>query len=457
MEMFDLIILGGGPAGYNAALKAGHAGLKTVIIEKRALGGVCLNEGCIPSKALLYSAKVYDYTKHASQYGVTVEGSSIDQKKVIARKNKVVKTLVGGIGMQEKAAGVTVVYAEAMIQGKDEEGFKVAAGDKVYCGKQMLLATGSMPVIPPIPGLREGVESGFVMTNREVLDLEEIPAELVVIGGGVIGLEMASYYNSVGSNVTVIEMLDHIGGPTDADIAKILLGNYKKKGINFCLKCKVTGVTADGVSYEDENGKAVTVKANKVLCSIGRRAVTTGYGLENLNVYMERGAVKTDEYMKTSIAGLYAAGDINGVSMLAHTAYREGEVAINNILGKKDRMRYNAIPSVIYTNPEVGAVGETEATAKAKGYDVEVVKLTMNYSGRYVAENEGGDGIVKVIVDKKYNRVLGVHMIANYASEIIYGAAMMVETEMTLDNLKEIVFPHPTVCEVIREALFEVK
>ncbi len=457
MEMFDLVILGGGPAGYNAALKAGHAGLKTVLIEKRALGGVCLNEGCVPSKALLYSAKVYDYTKHASQYGVKVDGSSIDQKAVIARKNKVVKTLVGGIGMQEKAAGVKVVFAEAMIEGKDADGFKVKAGDEVYCGKQMLLATGSMPVIPPIPGLREGVESGFVMTNREVLDLEEIPKDMVVIGGGVIGLEMASYYNSVGANVTVIEMLDHIAGPTDADIAKILLGNYQKKGINFCLKCAVKSLTNDSVTYENEKGELVTVKADKVLCSIGRRAVTTGYGLENLNVYMERGAVKTDEYMKTNIPGLYAAGDINGMSMLAHTAYREGEVAINNILGKKDRMRYNAIPSVIYTNPEVGAVGETEASAKAKGYDVEVVNLTMNYSGRYVAENEGGNGIVKVIVDKKYNRVLGVHMIANYASEIIYGAAMMVETEMTIDSLKEVVFPHPTVCEVIREALFEVK
>ena len=161
--------------------------------------------------------------------------------------------------------------------------------------------------------------------------------------------------------------------------------------------------------------------------------------------------------MRTNVAGVYATGDVNGKSMLAHTAYREGEVAINNILGKKDRMRYNAIPSVIYTNPEVGAVGETEASAKAKGYDVEVVNLTMNYSGRYVAENEGGNGIVKVIVDKKYNRVLGVHMIANYASEIIYGAAMMVETEMTLDSLKEIVFPHPTVCEVIREAMFTIE
>ncbi len=344
-----------------------------------------------------------------------------------------------------------------MIQGRDAEGFKVTVGDAEYCGDQMLICTGSAPVVPPIPGLREGVASGFVMTNREVLDLEEIPKDLVVIGGGVIGLEMASYYNSVGSNVTVIEMLDHIAGPTDGDIAKILLGNYKAKGINFCLKCKVTGVGTDSVSYEDEKGNPVTVKADKVLCSIGRRAVTTGFGLENLNVFMDRGAIVTDDQMRTNIAGLYAAGDVNGKVMLAHTAYREGEVAVNTMLGKKDTMRYNAIPSVIYTNPEVGAVGETEESAKAKGLDVEIAKLTMKFSGRYVAENENGDGICKVIVDKKYKRVLGVHMIANYASELIYGAAAMIETEMTVDSLKEIVFPHPTVCEVIREALFEIK
>ncbi len=457
MEKFDLVILGGGPAGYNAALRASAGGLKTVLIEKRALGGVCLNEGCVPSKALLYSAKVYDYAKHASTYGVTVSSASIDQKAVVARKNKVIKTLVSGIAAQEKGAGVKVVIGEGMIEGRDSDGFKVKVGDEVYCGSQMLLCTGSAPSVPPIPGLREGVASGFVMTNKEVLDLEEIPAELVILGGGVIGLEMASYYNSVGSHVTVIEMLDHIAGPTDGDISKILLKNYKDKGITFCLKCKVTSVGADSVSYEDETGKPVTVKADKVLCSMGRRAVTTGYGLENLNVYMERGAVVTDDQMRTNIAGLYAAGDINGKIMLAHTAYREGEVAVNTMLGKKDTMRYHAIPSVIYTNPEVGSVGETEESAKAKGLDVEIAKLTMRYSGRYVAENEGGDGICKVIVDKKYKRVLGVHMIANYAAELIYGAAAMIETEMTVDNLKEIVFPHPTVCEVIREALFEIK
>jgi len=387
---------------------------------------------------------------------VKVEGSSIDQNYVIDRKDKVVKTLVSGIGMSMKKHGVKVVNAEGYIQGRSDEGFSVKAGEEEFVGKQLLICTGSVPVIPPIPGLRENVETGFVMTNREVLDLREIPKKLVVIGGGVIGLEMASYYNSVGSEVTVIEMLDKIAGPTDGEISKILLNNYAKKGITFKLGCKVTGVENGKVLYE-EKGQQQVAEADKVLCSIGRRAFTQDIGLDNIAVYTERGAIVTDEYMKTNIAGVYAAGDVNGKSMLAHTAYREGEVAVNNMLGKKDRMRYNAIPSVIYTNPEVGAVGETEESAKAKGLDVQIVNLPLMYSGRYVAENMKADGIVKVLVDKKYKNIVGVHMIGSYASEIIYGAAMMVETETPVNDLKEIVFPHPTVGEVIREALFEVK
>ncbi len=456
MQLFDLVILGGGPAGYNAAEKAAANGLKTAVIEKRALGGVCLNEGCIPSKSLLYSAKIFDYANHGDKYGITVTGAAIDQKAVVARKNNVVKSLVAGIGMKMKKHGVTVVNADGEILGRTENGFEVAANGDVYAGKYMLIATGSAPVIPPLPGLREGVESGFVMTNREVLDLEEIPENLVVIGGGVIGLEMASYYNSVGSKVTVIEMLDHIAGNTDGEIAKKLQSNYAKKGVEFKLGCKVTVVGTDNVTYENAKGETETVKADKVLCSIGRRAVTQGFGLEKLNVELERGAIKTDEQMKTNVAGLYAAGDVNGISMLAHTAYREGEVAVNNILGKRDRMRYNAIPAVIYTNPEVACVGETLESAKAKGMDAVCENLTLRYSGRYVAENEGGDGIVKVIADKNTNTIVGVHMIGNYASEIIYGAAMMIETQIDIENLKELVFPHPSVCEVIREALFEI-
>ncbi len=454
--MYDLIVIGGGPAGYLAAERAGHAGLNTLVIEKRAMGGVCLNEGCIPSKALLNSAKMYDHAKHSDVYGVHVEGVTIDQKQVVARKNKVVATLVGGVEAAMKANKVKVVKEEAYIEGKTSEGFSVKAGGEVYTAKQLLIATGSSPVVPPIPGAKEGLANGFVMTNREVLDLQEIPAQLVIVGGGVIGLEMASYYNSVGSKVTVIEMLDHIAGPTDRQISSILQKNYEKKGVTFKLGCKVTGIGTDSVSFE-ENGQACTVAADKVLLSIGRRAVTQGFGLENLNVYTERGAIVTDEFGRTNIAGVWAAGDVNGKSMLAHTAYREAEVAINNIIGKKDRMRYNAIPSVIYTNPEVAGVGETEETAKAKGLDVEIVNITMKYSGRYVAENEGGDGICKILMDKKYRTIVGAHLIGGYASEIIYGAAMMIETEMTIEDLKEIVFPHPSVSEIIREALFMFK
>ena len=229
----------------------------------------------------------------------------------------------------------------------------------------------------------------------------------------------------------------------------------EKKGITFKLGAKVTEVKKNAVVFE-KDGKTEEIPADKVLLSIGRRASTKDIGLESLGVLTERGAIVTDRFMKTNIPNVYAVGDVNGHSMLAHTAYREAEVAVNNILGKKDIMRYNAIPAVIYTNPEVGSVGETEETAKAKGMDVEVANITMNYSGRYVAENEGGNGICKVIVDKKTRRLVGCHMLANYASEIIVSAGIMIETEMRVDDIKEIVFPHPTVCEIVREGIFQL-
>ncbi len=453
--MYDLIVIGGGPAGYLAAERAGHAKLKTLLIEKRFVGGVCLNEGCVPSKALLYSAKIADNASHGDLYGVKAENVSIDHPAVIARKNKVVKTLVGGIRSQLKRFGVELVEAEAKIAGRSEGGFAVEAGGQRYEGKRLLICTGSVPVMPPIPGLREGFDAGFVLTNREILDLDHVPQNLVVIGGGVIGLEMASYFNSAGSKVTVIEMLDHIAGNTDREIGKILQKNYQKKGVTFNLNAKVVEVGKDYVAYE-KDGKREQVPADKVLCSIGRRAFTDNLGVDTLGVEVERGAIKTDEHGQTNIPGVYAAGDVNGKSMLAHTAYREAEVAINHMLGKKDRMRYNAIPAVIYTNPEVGSVGETEETAKAKGLDYECANITMKFSGRYVAENEGGDGIAKVLVDKKYRNILGVHLIGNYASEIIFGAVTMMEAELCVEDIKEIVFPHPTVCEILREAIFEL-
>ncbi|MBQ7968379.1 MAG: dihydrolipoyl dehydrogenase [Clostridia bacterium] len=453
--MYDLIVIGGGPGGYNAAEKAAHGGLKTLVIEKRAMGGVCLNEGCIPTKTLLYSAKIYDYAKHSESYGVKFAGAEIDHAKVVERKGKVVKTLVSGIEGTMKRAGVEVVKEVAEIKEKTAEGFVVKAGDKEYTGKQLLICAGSEAAVPPIPGLREAVASGFAKTNREILDMTTVPKELVVIGGGVIGLEMASYFNSIGSNVKVIEMLDHIAGPTDSEISALLLKNYKKKGVEFLLSAKVTSVGTDCVNYEI-GGEAKTVKADCVLVSIGRRPSTAGLGLENIGVLTERGAIVTTDEGKTNVPGVWAAGDINGKSMLAHTAYREGEVCINNILGKKDKVNYNAIPAVIYTNPEVASVGETSETVKAKGLDAKVESYTLRYSGRYIAENEGGDGIVKIIIDKNHRTILGVHMIGTYASEIIYGAAMMVENEMRVEDVHKMVFPHPTVCEVIREGLFQI-
>ncbi len=453
--LYDLIILGGGPAGYNAAERAAHSGLKTLVVEGRAIGGVCLNEGCIPTKTLLYSAKIYDYARHGEEYGVKFGSAELDHPFVIERKNKVVKMLVGGIASTLKKAGVDVAGENGVISGRDPEGFSVRTNSAEYKGKQLLICTGSLASVPPIEGLREAVSSGFAMTNREILDLKKIPEKLVVIGGGIIGLEMASYFNSAGSKVTVVEMLDHIAGPTDRDLSAVLQKNYTKKGISFVLNAKVTSVGKDRVSFELA-GKQESVPADLVLVSIGRRPQTQDIGLENIGVLCERGAILTNEACKTNVAGVWAAGDVNGKSMLAHTAYREGEVAVNNMTGKKDRINYLSIPSVIYTNPEVAAVGETEESAREKGLDIIVKTITCKMSGRYVAENEGGDGILKIIVGKEHKNILGIHMIGSYASEIIYGAAMMVEKEMRVSDLQKQVFPHPTVSEVLREALFSI-
>ncbi len=456
MEIYDLVVIGGGPAGYLAAERAGHAGLKTLVIEKREFGGVCLNEGCVPSKTLLNSAKVLDYANHAEAYGVKVEGkNSIDQKFVVERKKGVVKMLVSGVKATLKRNKVETLNAEAFIEGKAEGGYAIKAGDKKVVAKRLIISTGSTASMPPIPGLKEQYEAGYVLTNREILDLEVIPKSMVVIGGGVIGLEMASYFSSVGTKVTVIEMLNKIAGPTEAEISSILQKSLEKKGVVFNLGCAVKSIEKDGVVFE-RDGKTEKIMADKVLASIGRRPVTQGFGLENIGVNLERGAIVTDDCMRTNVANVYATGDVNAKVMLAHTAYRESEVAINNILGKKDKMRYNVIPSVIYTNPEVGSVGETEESAKAKGLDVKVVSIPMTYSGRYIAENTTLDGICKLVVNKKTNTLIGAHIIGSYAGEFIVSVSAMIDLEVDIENIKKLVFPHPTVCEIVREAIFQI-
>ncbi len=451
--MIDLLIIGGGPAGYVAAERAGHHGLQVVLFEKKSMGGVCLNEGCIPTKTLLYSAKTYENALHGDKYGVYGENIRFDFGKIMARKNKIVRKLVAGVKSKMKENNVTVIDGEAMIQGRSEKGVEVTCNGESYLVKNLLICTGSEASVPPIPGLAEAGDT--ILTNREILDLKELPQSLVVIGGGVIGMEFASFYNSLGVKVTIVEMLPEILGGLDFEISAMLRDIYTKKGIEFNLNAKVVQIDGNKVVFEKE-GKTETIEGDKILISVGRRAVTKGFGLENLNVEMTRTGIKVDEKMRTNVPGVYAAGDVTGFSLLAHTASREGEVVVNNLTGRIDTMRYNAIPGVVYTNPEVAGVGETEETAKAKGIAYKVAKLPMTFAGRFVAENEGGNGLCKILVGEKHGEVIGVHMLGNPCSEIIYGACMAIEQEMTLEAMQEVVFPHPTVSEIFKETIFSV-
>ncbi len=449
--MYDLLIIGGGPAGYVAAERAGAKGLKVALFEKKTLGGVCLNEGCMPTKTMLYSAKTYENALHGDKYGVFADNVTFDYGKVVARKNKVVRKLVAGVKSKMKVNNVDVIEGDAFIDGRSSEGIKVNSNNESYLGSSLLICTGSEAAVPPIPGLKESGD--VIVTNREILEMKEQPQSLVVIGGGVIGMEFASFYNSIGTKVTVIEMLPEILGNNDFEISAMLRDIYSKKGIEFNLNSKVVKVEGNKVIYE-RDGESFTAEGDKILVSVGRRAVTQGFGLENIGVELTRGGIKVDEKMRTNVPNVFAAGDVTGFSLLAHTASREGEVVVNNLTGGSDIMRYDAIPGVVYTNPEVAGVGETEESAKAKGIAYKVSKLPMAYAGRFIAENEGGNGVCKVIVGEKYGEVLGVHMLGNPSSEIIYGACIAIEQEMTLKEMQEVVFPHPTVSEIFKEVVF---
>ena len=449
--MYDLMIIGGGPAGYVAAERAGHKGLSVILFEKKTIGGVCLNEGCIPTKTMLYSAKIYENALHGDKYGIYGDNIRFDYGKIVARKNKVVRKLVAGVATKMKMSSVTVINGEAAIQRKTSNGIEVICNGESYTSANLLICTGSEASVPPIPGLEHVGE--IILTNREILELKELPASLVIIGGGVIGMEFASFYNSLGTKVTIVEMLPEILGGIDAELSAMLRDIYTKKGIEFHLLAKVVKVEGNKVVFEKE-GQTLSVEGEKILVSVGRRAVTKGFGLETLAVELDRGGIKTDEKMRTNVPNVYAAGDVTGFSLLAHTAMREGEVVVNNLTGREDRMRYNAIPGVVYTNPEVAVVGETEESATQKGIAFKVVKLPMAFAGRFVAENEGGNGLCKVLTGEKYGEVIGVHMLGNPSSEIIYGACMAIEQEMTLTEMQEVVFPHPTVSEIFKETIF---
>ncbi len=447
--IYDIAIIGGGPAGYTAAERAAAGGLKTVLFEKKAIGGVCLNEGCIPTKTLLYSAKLWDNMKGAAKYGISVsEGSAFDMKKIIDRKNKIVKKLTGGVKMTVTSYGATIVEQEAVITGEQGAHIHISAGGETYEVTYLLVCTGSDTVIPPIPGLSET----DYWTSKEALESTELPGSLVIIGGGVIGMEFASFFNSMGVQVSVIEMMPEILGAMDKETSAMLRAEYQKRGIRFDLNTRVTAVSKEGVTIE-KDGKSSLVAADKVLVSVGRKANLGRVGLDKLNIELLRNGVKVDEHLQTSHPRVYACGDITGRSMLAHTAIREAEVAVNHILEVEDRINYDCIPGVVYTNPEVAGVGKTEEELKAAGISYHVQKLPMVYSGRFVAENETVNGLCKLIVDDD-DHVIGCHILGNPASEIIVVAGIAVQKGYTVEEFQKSVFPHPTVGEIFHEILF---
>lgn len=446
---YDIAIIGGGPAGYNAAEKAAINGMKVVLFEKNKLGGVCLNEGCIPTKTFLYSVKLLDNLINAGKYGLQAKDIAANHAKILHRKNKIVRKLTTGVQYKLTAIGVDIVNQQATIQGEADGYIRINAGNSTYEARYLLLCTGSETIIPPINGLKEGT----YWTSKEALNATELPRSITIIGGGVIGIELAAYFNTMGVEVTIIEMTSKILGNMDGEISRLLQDELRKKGIHFYLNAAVQEITTNNPVIETK-GMQEKISFETLLISTGRRPNASELGLENLQIETEKNAVKVNKHMQTNHPRVYAAGDITGFSLLAHTAIREGEVAINHILGQSDEMSYRAIPTVVYTNPELAGVGKTEEELIAENIYHRVIKLPMTYSGRFVVENEGVNGLCKLIVDAN-DHIIGCHMLGNMASELITIAAIAVEEGYTVGKFRRFVFPHPTTGEIIREVLFE--
>ena len=455
MADFDVIVLGGGPGGYLAAERLGHAGKRVLLVEKDALGGTCLNVGCIPTKSLLNSAKLYSHARHSEQFGVTAEGVTYDWTKVQAWKADVVGKLVAGVGAAEKRAGVRVVTGHGTLIGPGV----VEVDGQRHTSEHVIVATGSVPVMPPIPGARN---NPLVVDSTGLLAVTEVPKRLVVIGGGVIGLEFASLFAAFGSRVEVIEMLPEIVPFMDDDLAARL--RKALSGVTFRLGCRVTGIEGATVVHTDAQGAEQRAEADLVLMAVGRRPLVDGWGAQEAGLEAGPKGVVVDDTMRTNLPGVWAVGDVTGRSLLAHAAYRMGEIAAAHIIdtasakAKGQRLRVDTIPWAVYSIPEAAGVGLTEAAAVARGHDVVTTTVPLAVSGRFVAENGvRAPGAVKLIADRGTRAVLGIHMLGNYAPETVWGAAAVLETELSVDDLRQVVFPHPTVSEGIREAAWAIK
>jgi dihydrolipoamide dehydrogenase len=464
MAMYDTIIIGGGPGGYLAAERLGQAGKKVLLIEEQYLGGTCLNAGCIPTKTLLNSAKQYVHAREAGRFGVITEKVSFDWAAMQKWKNEVVEKLRGGLCFQMRRFGVDVSGGRGEIlaapagdrPGKVRVNFP-AGGESAaqeHEGRSILVCTGSVPAMPPIPGARD---NPLVLDSTGLLAIEGVPKRLAVIGGGVIGVEFAGLFSSLGAEVTVIEMMEEIVPFMDKEQAPLL--RRAMKDITFKLGCRVEKIEGAAVHYTTGSGKPELSGADVALMAAGRRPAITGWGAEAVGLDITPKGVTVDDRMRTNVSGVWAAGDVTGRSLLAHSAYRMAEVAAADIIARLDGaavpsncMRYNAVPWAVYGLTEAAGVGLTEQDAAARGIAVRKASLPMRASGRFAAENTfAGQGAVKVIVCGDTGRILGVHAVGAYSSEFIWGGAVLIEQELRVEDVKQLIFPHPSVCELIRE------
>jgi dihydrolipoamide dehydrogenase len=443
---YFLAIIGGGPAGYTAAEKASKAGKDVVLFEQNAVGGTCLNVGCIPTKSLLFGAKQYYNATHAQKYGVTAENVSFDFAAMQKRKTIVVRKLVAGIKQRLNNEHCTLVNGFAKVVSRQDTMVSIECNGETYEAENLMICTGSTNFVPPIPGIKD---NEHVWDSTDALSAAELPKSIIIVGGGVIGMEFATLYHELGVPVTVVEALPTILPNLDQDVVAVLKEKYQKAGINILTSSRVEEIKGERLMVNGE-----WLEADKILVSVGRRANLNG--LETLNdIELNRGAIVIDDFCKTNLPNVYACGDVTGKIMLAHVASRQAEVAVGRMLKQipLQRIAYNAIPSVVYTNPEIASVGITEQQAESMSVPVEVRKLPMTFSGRFMAENEGETGLCKVVIDAKNHSILGVHMIGNPCSEFVAAASFAVRMGYTEAEFEQVVFPHPTVSEILHEII----
>ena len=456
----SVIVIGGGPGGYVAAIRAAQLGAKVTLIEKQYLGGTCLNVGCIPTKCLLHSAElVEDIKNQGKDIGVEVNGVKVNFQQVIAHKNDISKKLTSGVAGLLKMNKVKKIDGEATFVGEKKLSVKKADGTiEEMTADAIIVATGSVNSQPPIPGLKENPNC---IDSTGALSLEALPKSMVVIGGGVIGLELACAYASFGTKITVVEAMDHMLPMLDGDLTKIGVEHMKKMGMEFNLECPVQSVEPSPVGAKvvckNKAGETVSFEAEKVLVAIGRRANTASLNLEAGKLDNDRGRIIVNDKMETSVPGVYAIGDcVMGHAQLAHTASAMGEVAAENIMGQEAHYDEKTNPTCVYIEPEAASVGLTEEQCKAQGLDYKVGKFPMSANGKALILN-GGEGIVKIIAGKEFGEILGMHIIGPRATDLICEGALAIEGEMTLDEIIATIHSHPTVTETMREAALQAE